>query len=175
MLHELVKIVSKKKKRIGRGIGSGKGGHTVGRGHEGQKARAGFKVKRWFEGGQNPVIKSLPVKRGFRQPNKKEVIAINLSTLSTLATTLDETLQLDEQKSKSEKTGESTAKKLSKDTSPKIEITEEIIRSRFKIDKKKDIKILAKGGIKKAVVIRGIKVSKKAKAKIKKAGGKVLP
>lgn len=54
-----------KAKRIGRGYGSGKGGHTVGRGQKGQKARR--KVKPGFEGGQLPLGKRLPVRRGFKR------------------------------------------------------------------------------------------------------------
>ena len=60
------------KKRLGRGIGSGKG-KTSGRGHKGQKSRSGVAIKS-FEGGQMPLYRRLP-KRGFRQLNKKNLVA----------------------------------------------------------------------------------------------------
>ena len=60
------------KKRLGRGIGSGKG-KTSGRGHKGQKSRSGVAIKS-FEGGQMPLYRRLP-KRGFRQINKKNPVA----------------------------------------------------------------------------------------------------
>ncbi len=64
LLNLLPAIVTKSKKRIGRGIGSGMGGHTVGRGQKGYKSRVGSKVPLWFEGGQLPLIKRLPMQRG---------------------------------------------------------------------------------------------------------------
>ena len=84
MLHELSKITSKPKKRVGRGEGSGKGMHTVGRGTKGHKAREGKPMPLWFEGGQLPLIKRLPYWRGkfhFRSLNKKPVV-IQLGRLS---------------------------------------------------------------------------------------------
>ena len=60
------------KKRLGRGIGSGKG-KTSGRGHKGQKSRSGVAIKS-FEGGQMPLYRRLP-KRGFRKLNKKNPVA----------------------------------------------------------------------------------------------------
>lgn len=62
ILQSLPAIVSKSQKRKGRGYGSGVGGHTVGRGQKGQKARNS--VPLWFEGGQLPLIKRLPMLRG---------------------------------------------------------------------------------------------------------------
>ena len=62
----------KEKKRLGRGIGSGKG-KTSGRGHKGQKSRSGVAIKS-FEGGQMPLYRRLP-KRGFKQLNKKNPVA----------------------------------------------------------------------------------------------------
>jgi large subunit ribosomal protein L15 len=53
------------KKRVGRGNGSGQG-KTAGKGHKGQKARAGGGVRPGFEGGQTPLYRRLPQKRGFR-------------------------------------------------------------------------------------------------------------
>jgi large subunit ribosomal protein L15 len=64
------------KKRLGRGIGSGTG-KTAARGHKGQKARAGGTVPPGFEGGQMPLYRRLP-KRGFKNPFRKEFVAVNL-------------------------------------------------------------------------------------------------
>lgn len=72
----------KKSKRIGRGTGSGHGGTST-RGHKGDKARSGAKVKRAFEGGQTPMQRRLP-KRGFKNVNRTEYVAVNLSLLETL-------------------------------------------------------------------------------------------
>src|SRR3990170_5804339 len=63
-LHKLSRIVAGKKKRVGRGYGSGKGGHTTGRGAKGQKIRG--RIPAIFEGGQLPLIRRLPRKGGFR-------------------------------------------------------------------------------------------------------------
>ena len=68
-------------KRIGRGIGSGKG-KTGGRGVKGQKARAGVAIK-GFEGGQTPLKKRLP-KRGFNSLNKRKVQVVSLSKIENL-------------------------------------------------------------------------------------------
>lgn len=70
----------KTKKRIGRGQGSGRGGHTVGRGHNGQLSRSGFKEKFWFEGGQMPLQRRIP-KFGFNNPFRKEYTALNVETV----------------------------------------------------------------------------------------------
>ena len=64
ILGNLTKITSKKSKRVGRGYSSGKGGHTVGRGQKGQTSRTGGKTPLWFEGGQLPLIKRMPMLRG---------------------------------------------------------------------------------------------------------------
>ena len=67
-------------KRIGRGHGSGNG-KTAGKGHKGQKARAGHGFRPGFEGGQMPLQRRVP-KRGFNNIFAKNVVAINLSTLN---------------------------------------------------------------------------------------------
>ena len=74
---------NKKGKRIGRGAGSGKGGTST-RGHKGAKARSGYSKKIGFEGGQMPLQRRLP-KFGFKNINRVEYKAINLSTLQELA------------------------------------------------------------------------------------------
>ena len=68
----------KKSKRVGRGIGSGKG-KTSGAGHKGQKSRSGVSIK-GFEGGQMPLHRRLP-KRGFKNPFRKEFAIINLTDI----------------------------------------------------------------------------------------------
>lgn len=70
----------KKKRRVGRGIGSGSG-KTSGRGHKGQKSRSGGGVRLGFEGGQMPIYRRLP-KRGFKNIWRKEYAYINISTLN---------------------------------------------------------------------------------------------
>lgn len=81
-LHELkpAKGSRKKRNRVGRGIGSGNG-KTSGRGHKGQNARSGGGVRPGFEGGQLPIYKRLP-KRGFKNPNRKEYVVVNVKTLN---------------------------------------------------------------------------------------------
>ncbi len=71
------------RRRIGRGTGSGLGGTST-RGHKGAKARSGYKRKIGFEGGQMPLQRRVP-KAGFKNINHKEFLAINLSTLQSLA------------------------------------------------------------------------------------------
>ncbi len=70
---------SKKRKRVGRGDGSGHG-KTSGRGHKGQGARSGGGTRPGFEGGQMPLQRRLP-KRGFRNPFRVEVAVVNLGQL----------------------------------------------------------------------------------------------
>ena len=74
---------NKKKKRIGRGPGSGKGGTST-RGHKGAKSRSGYSRKIGFEGGQMPLQRRVP-KFGFKNINRVEYKAINVGDLDTLA------------------------------------------------------------------------------------------
>ena len=69
-----------KKRRVGRGPGSGHG-HTASRGHKGAKSRSGFRFKRGFEGGQMPLHRRVP-KRGFHNPFRVEYAVVNLDTLA---------------------------------------------------------------------------------------------
>ena len=84
----------KKRKRVGRGDGSGHGG-TSGKGHKGQKARSGGSVGPAFEGGQMPLTRRLP-KRGFRNYFRKEIAIVNVGQLGRFAqdTVIDEDLLL---------------------------------------------------------------------------------
>ncbi len=70
----------KSSKRRGRGFGSGKGGHTVGRGTKGQKSRN--KVAVGFEGGQVPLYKRLPRVGGFKNPTRKSIVSVSISRLN---------------------------------------------------------------------------------------------
>jgi large subunit ribosomal protein L15 len=70
----------KKRKRVGRGQGSGMGEQS-GRGHNGQKSRSGSKVKAWFEGGQMPLQRRIP-KFGFTNPFRTEYQALNVQKVS---------------------------------------------------------------------------------------------
>ena len=81
-LHELSPGEGSKKaaKRIGRGHGSGQG-KTAGKGHKGQKARAGRGMRIGFEGGQMPLQRRLP-KRGFNNIFAKNIVSVNVGTLN---------------------------------------------------------------------------------------------
>ncbi len=80
-LHELTPAAGSKKdvKRIGRGAGSGQG-KTAGKGHKGQKARAGRGMRPGFEGGQMPLQRRIP-KRGFNNIFAKEIAIVNVAAL----------------------------------------------------------------------------------------------
>ena len=144
-LNSLVKI-NKKKIRVGRGIGSGKG-KTSSRGHKGQKSRSGVAIKS-FEGGQMPLYRRLP-KRGFKNFKKRERIAIlNLSNIQNIF----------------EKSGNNLKNVLDLKT----------LKDRNLIDKKiLKLKILGTGDLKTSIEITANFASKKALEKIEKAGGKL--
>ena len=71
----------RKRKRVGRGDGSGHGTYS-GRGSKGQKSRSGFRMKPGFEGGQLPLIRRLPRKRGFTNLFKTKYNVLNLDGLN---------------------------------------------------------------------------------------------
>jgi large subunit ribosomal protein L15 len=81
-LHELrpAEGAKKSRKRVGRGIAAGQG-KTAGRGTKGQKARAGGGVRPYFEGGQLPIVRRLPHKRGFKNRFKTYFAAVNVERL----------------------------------------------------------------------------------------------
>ena len=72
---------NRKKIRVGRGIGSGRG-KTSSRGHKGQKSRSGVAIKS-FEGGQMPLYRRLP-KRGFKSFSKNNIAILNLSKIQNI-------------------------------------------------------------------------------------------
>jgi large subunit ribosomal protein L15 len=135
----------KKRKRVGRGMGSGHG-KTSCRGSNGQKSRSGAKYRAWFEGGQMPLQRRIP-KRGFNRPSKKEYQTINLTALDKLASRI----KLEDNK-----------------------ITIEILRSnRVVRNKNLPIKILGDGELKTKLTIEANAFSKTAQEKIEAAGGKI--
>ena len=143
-LNNLVRT-NKKKIRPGRGIGSGKG-KTSGRGHKGQKSRSGVAIKS-FEGGQMPLFRRLP-KRGFKSFKKQNTAILNLSNLQSF---FDQ-------------------KKIKYDNNLDLKM----LQSKKIISKKYDkLKILRKGEIKDKVNLSVDFVSKQAKEKIEKIGGKL--
>lgn len=128
------------KRRVCRGIGSGLG-KTGGRGTKGQKARR--QVPAWFEGGQTPIIRRLPVKKGFRNINHKEYAIVNLDDLSRLFKKGDEVTP------------------------------EKLIATGIIPGVKDGVKVLAFGEMDKALKVSVHKISKQAEEKIKAAGGEV--
>lgn len=134
----------RKVKRIGRGQGSGHGGTST-RGHNGQWARSGSKVKRNFEGGQMPLIRKLP-KFGFTNIFKVEYSVINLKKISDFI----------------------SKGKLSSTIS-----IEELYSAGLIPSKNSLVKILGDGEVKTAITISAHKFSQTAADKIKATGGSV--
>ena len=143
-LNTLIKN-NKKKIRVGRGIGSGKG-KTSSRGHKGQKSRSGVAIKS-FEGGQMPLYRRLP-KRGFKSLNKKNIAILNLSKIQNM---------LDKPKNEIKNILDLKTLKEKK-----------LINKKFL-----KLKILGTGEIKKKIEISAHFASKQALTKIEKAGGKI--
>ena len=134
-----------KSKRLGRGIGSGKG-KTSGKGVKGQLARTGVSIN-GFEGGQMPIYRRLP-KRGFRNLFRKEYTALNLGTLEAAIAA-----------------GRIDAG---------VEITEATLSEAGLVRGRRDgVRLLAKGEITRAVRITVSGASASAKAAVEKAGGTV--
>jgi len=145
-LNKLNSKATKSKKRLGRGIGSGKG-KTSGRGHKGQKSRSGVAIKS-FEGGQMPLYRRLP-KRGFRSlANKKNIAIINLSRIQEIITKQKNILN------------------------HKINLTN-LQKSKLINKKHRKLKLLGAGDLKQKFDIEVNSISKSAREKIEKLGGKV--
>ena len=136
--------VTSKKKRLGRGQGSGKGG-TATRGHKGAKSRSGYSKKLGFEGGQMPLQRRIP-KFGFKNINRVEYKPVNLSKIQELI----------------------DSKKVKKGI-----INAESLISNGLVKKNDLVKILGNGDIKDAVKVEAHKFSKSAQQKIEKSGGEV--
>jgi len=142
-LSNLPKTTQRKKKRLGRGYSSGKGGHTVGRGTKGQKSRGSRKVHLGFEGGQIPLYKRLPKIGGFRSLRQGYVFSINLKDLNIF-------------RDGSKVTPESLVQK---------KIIKRVPRG--------GVKILSGGDLEKKLIFSGFSYSKIAKEKIEKSGSKI--
>ncbi len=127
------------KRRVGRGIGSGLG-KTAGRGHKGQKSRAGGYHKVGFEGGQMPLQRRLP-KRGFKSLTLKYSVEINLSDLQGLA-----------------------GEEIDVSTLKAVGLVPQLAKS---------VKVILSGSIERKVTLKGVNVTKGAKAAIEAAGGSV--
>lgn len=143
-LHSLTPAQNSTKgsKRVGRGQGSGKGGTST-RGHKGAQSRSGYSRKIGFEGGQMPIYRILP-KRGFKNINRVEYNAINISTLQYIF----------------EKTNIS-------------EITPEVLISNGLVKKRDLIKVLGKGELSCKLTVSAHAFSATAKEAIEKNGGTI--
>ncbi|WP_185866308.1 50S ribosomal protein L15 [Blattabacterium cuenoti] len=136
---------NKKKLRLGRGQGSGKGG-TCGRGHKGAKSRSGFSKKRGFEGGQMPLQRRIP-KFGFKRHFlRKKFSLINLDTIQNF---------VDQGKIKNF-------------------LDQKILLEKNLVKKNNPVKILGRGELRSSLRIYASKFSKKALLSIKKIGGEAL-
>ena len=136
---------SRKKKRVARGPGSGKG-KTAGRGIKGQKSRSGVAINA-YEGGQMPLYQRLP-KRGFNKPNQRHFAVINLGILQKF---IDD--------------GKIDAKK---------SVTEDVLLESGLVRRKLDgIRLLAKGELKSKLDLTVTGASKAAVEAVEKAGGSI--
>ena len=135
----------RKKKRVARGPGSGKG-KTAGRGIKGQKSRSGVAIN-GYEGGQMPLYQRLP-KRGFNKPNQKKFAVVNLGLIEKFI----EAGKLD----------------------AKAEINEDALVASGLVRRKLDgIRVLAKGEISSKVTLKVTGASKSAVEAVEKAGGSI--
>ncbi len=138
-------LIKIKKTRVGRGIGSGKG-KTSGRGVKGQKSRSGVAIKS-FEGGQMPLYRRLP-KRGFNKVKSKDIAIINLSKIQEIIKN----------------------KKILSNKNINLEILQ---KSQLINKKYNKLKLLGMGEVKEKLDVEVNFISKSAKEKIEKLGGKV--
>jgi large subunit ribosomal protein L15 len=134
---------TKKAKRLGRGYGSGVGGHTVGRGTKGQKSRSGHKSLVAFEGGNVPFFRRIRKLKGFKSRSKINTQVMNVETISEKF-----------------KSGETVT-------------LEKLKERGFVRKNAQEVKVLGKGEITKKITVEGLKISPSAKEKIEKAGGSV--
>jgi large subunit ribosomal protein L15 len=134
----------KKRKRVGRGEGSGHGGYST-RGMNGQRSRSGSKKRAWFEGGQMPLQRRIP-KFGFTNIFKETYQVVNLNALQRIAdeNKLDKVLNIEELKN--------------------LGLISNI---------KKPVKVLGKGELKAKLNLEVNAISKSAKEKIESAGGSI--
>ena len=136
--------IKNKKKRIGRGQGSGKGGTST-RGHKGAQSRSGYSRKLGFEGGQMPLQRRIP-KFGFKNINRVEYKPVNLKTLQILVDN----------------------KKVRKNT---VNISTMVDNGL--VNKKDLVKVLGNGEIKSSLTVEAHGFSKSAIKAIENAGGEI--
>ena len=134
---------TKKSKRLGRGYGSGVGGHTSTRGSKGQKSRSGHKSLVFFEGGNVPFFRRMPKFAGFNRSKKIEATAINLDVIE-----------------KNFKDGDTVS-------------LETLKKKALIAQRTVSVKILADGEITKKITVSDLPASENAKQKIQKAGGSI--
>lgn len=151
-LVNLKKLKKRSKKRVGRGMGSGKGSHTSGRGQKGQTSRSGNQIREGFEGGQNPLSRRLPQKKGIRHAHKAYAAFMSPKDRTKVQVSLNFLNQFEDNTS----------------------VTEAMVRELKKIKGPMYIKVIDSGELKKKIIIDTIKVTKGAKIKIEKLGGKVI-
>jgi len=147
MSEKLTRTVKRRKKRVGRGYGSGRGGHTTGRGQKGQKARRNLGIL--FEGVKvkKSLIKRLPLRRGkgkFKAKNKPLVVKVAYLNMLPQGSIVDLNALI---KHNIVDAGQA---------------------------KKYGVKILGDGDLKKKLTVK-LPISKSAEKKVVKAGGKILP
>lgn len=147
-LLQRTKIKKESSKRIGRGYGSGKGGHTVGKGTKGQRTRAGYKKFRSWMRQSN--VKSLPKLRGIGKRSALRSYAKAKMTKGIL-----------------------NVGSLNSFSDSAVINKEVLLEKGYVKGKNISIKILGNGELTKKLTIKGIPVSKTARIKIEKAGGKV--
>ncbi len=143
-LNSLAKT-NKKKNRVGRGIGSGRG-KTSSRGHKGQKSRSGVAIKS-FEGGQMPLYRRLP-KRGFKSLQQDKTAILNLSKIQSII--------------------DKTKNKITDTLNLKMLKDKKLVNKKFL-----KLKILGSGELKNNIEITAHFASKQALQKVEKAGGKL--
>lgn len=134
---------NRRRKRIGRGVGSGYGGHSSTRGDKGQKSRSGAKIPAWFEGGQMPLQRRIP-KFGFKNRFRKQYKAVNVDAIGKLV-----------------EAGRVEPGDISPDS----------LRDAGVIGKSDLVKILGGGDITVAATVAAHAFSASAREKIEKAGG----
>lgn len=136
---------TRKNKRKGRGVGSGRGGHSSTKGTKGQKSRSGsHTLPVWFEGGQMPLFRRLP-KFGFTNPFRRENRIVNVGRLARLVE--EERIDPDEP------------------------VTPEVLAEAGVVQKPEQVKILGDGEISQALDVSAHAFSASAKEKIEAAGG----
>lgn len=137
---------TKNRIRIGRGVGSGKGG-TATKGHKGGQARTGYSAKTAFEGGQMPLARRIP-KFGFKNPFRVDYSVVNLVRLQEIAESLGKTeLEFD----------------------PQLMITNGLVRNL-----NQPIKVLARGEVKAKLIVKAHKFSEAAQRAIEQVGGQAI-